>query len=240
VALNISQVHTKENLLEELRRFDDGVPKRTKGRRSKHTEAWMICRLLSALANAGRLVYPLSVCHRSADNKSGGPDFVVHQKNGSIGVEATEVVPEGWAEYCALAEREFPDVILEPGLFRHDAPRRTKKELRKLLRQNKLSSRGWAGNEVEKEWALFFTESIEGKLTKLRGPHFERQDVNWLSMHDNAPQAAVDLQEAVGLLLPFLQNAWSNRLCFDAVFVEHDTTLVCITRDGAEFLCFER
>jgi len=86
---DIANIGDKETLLSVLSRVDISVPGRSKGRKTKHTEIWMICHLLSTLAHNERLSYPVSVVHRDR------PDFLVRNGNREIGVEATEgITPE--------------------------------------------------------------------------------------------------------------------------------------------------
>jgi hypothetical protein len=90
---------------------DISVPARTAGRTTRHTETWTISRLLATLATAGRLSYPLSAHYRDR------PDFVLTSAGIETSVEITEAISQQYAAYCALAEREFPDVFLEPARF---------------------------------------------------------------------------------------------------------------------------
>ncbi|MDZ4251879.1 MAG: hypothetical protein U1A72_04825 [Sulfuritalea sp.] len=79
------------------------------------TETWVIARLLATLAHDARLTFPVSVTHRDR------PDSFVQLENKTIGLEITEAISQQYASYCALADREFPDVLIEPAHFRWDA-----------------------------------------------------------------------------------------------------------------------
>jgi hypothetical protein len=97
-----------------------------------------------------------------------------------IGVEITEAISQQYAAYCALAEREFPDVFLDPGHFRWGASDLTVEQMRELLRQSQLTSDGWEGDRPEQEWAEFILSAVHSKLQKIANPEFTKFDQNWL------------------------------------------------------------
>ncbi len=217
-------VHNYEALLLALRRTDLKVLPRTKGRTTEQTEIWTICRLLSPLAEADRLAFPLTVTHRDR------PDFLIHTGNAAIGVEVTEAVSQQFAEFSALAEREYPDALLELAHFRWDAPQRTPAEMRVLLAQPNLTSDGWVGDGPEREWAMFIHSAVEAKLKKLDAPEFDKFDRNWLAIYDNLP-LPIDLnfELAVAHLRPKFERYWRRSPSFDALYVEHDRAIMEIT-----------
>jgi hypothetical protein len=102
MSLNIPAVESSLELLSVLRGVDLSVPGRIDGRTTDHTETWTIARLLSTLANSDRIAFPLAVTHRDR------PDIQFGTQK--IGAEITEAVSKQYGAYCALAEREFPDV----------------------------------------------------------------------------------------------------------------------------------
>lgn len=228
--LNIPMVDTEEELLTALRMSDIAVPGRTEGRKTDHTETWVVARLLSTLGKAGRVNFPLSVAHRDR------PDSFVKFGTTTCGIEITEAISQQYAAYCALAEREFPDVFLEPAHFRWGAPSMTNEEMRTLLRQSQLSSDGWAGDRAEEEWALFILSSVDAKLLKLAHPDFSKFDRNWLAIYDNLPLPNIDLSKAIAFLRPLLRDRWRQVPPFDAIFVEHGPVIARITASDAEHL----
>ena len=228
--IDIQAVSGSEELCAALQRVDISVPARTEGRATHHTETWTICRLLSTLANAKGLSYPLSVNHRDK------PDFLINTGNIRIGVEITEAISAQYAAYCALAEREFPDVFLEPAHFRWGAPNLTVEEMRQMLRQSQLTSDGWAGDRPEQEWALFIQSVVDTKLAKLAQLDFAKFDRNWLSIYDNLPLPNVHLGKAIAFLRPLVQDRWSRTPSFDTLFVEHGPVIANFTASGSEHL----
>ena len=165
----------------------------------------------------------------------------MRQGDGStnIGVEVTEAISEQYAAYCALAERDFPGVSLEPAHFRWGAPKLTTEEMRELLRQGQLTSDGWAGDRPEQEWALFIQSVVNMKVAKLAHPDFAKFDNNWLSIYDNLPLPNIHLGKAISFLLPLLQDYWFRIPCFDAVFVEHGPVIIQISAKGSDRLILE-
>lgn len=222
------QATSAEELWAELKRMDISVPARTDGRTTHHTETRTICRLLSTLAKVEPLCFPLIVAHRDK------PDFLIDAGSRKAGIEITEAISQQFADFCALAEREFPDALLEPAHFRWDAPSRTIEEMRALLRHSQLTSDGWAGDRPEQEWARFILSAVDSKLAKLARPDFDKFDENWLSIYDNLPLPNIDLDKAITLLRPLLQDRWSRTPSFHTVFVEHGAVIAKITASGSE------
>ncbi len=223
MAVNFSSVSDKAKLFSVLRAIDISVPLRTEGRKTHHTEAWTICRLLSTLADSECLDYPLTLEHRDR------PDFLLRFGKTEIGIEVTEAISEQYAAYSALAEREFPDVFLEPGHFRWGTPNITVEEMRTLLRQNQLTSTPWVGNRPEREWAFCIEGIIDSKLEKLAKPQFGRFNENWLAIYDNLPLPHIDLEKAISFLLPALVSRWPRISSFNSIFIEHGPVVVKLT-----------
>jgi hypothetical protein len=233
MAIGISSTADAEELLAALRSIDISVPLRTEGRTTHHAETWTICRLLSTLAEAHRLSFPVSLCHRDR------PDFLLAAGATRVGVEVTEAISEQYAAYSALAERKFPDVLLEPGHFRWDAPKLSVEEMRKLLRQTKLSAKPWMGDRPEQEWALFIKSVVDAKLTKLAKPEFEKFDQNWLSIYDNLPLPNVHLEKGIHFLRPLLQERWSDSPSFDTIYIEHGPVIAEISMTETNHLVLQ-
>jgi hypothetical protein len=230
MSLNIPAVESSLELLTVLRGVDLSVPRRIDGRTTDHTETWTIVRLLSTLANSDRIAFPLAVTHRDR------PDILIQFGTQKIGIEITEAVSKQYAAYCALAEREFPDVFLEPAHFRWGAPSLSAEQMRALLRQSQLTSDGWVGDRPEQEWALFVQSVVDAKLAKLARPDFEKFGQNWLAVYDNLPLPNVHLAKAIEFLRPLLQDRWASDPCFYALFIEHGPVIACITPEGSEHL----
>lgn len=213
-----------------LQSIDITVPLRTEGRTTSHTETWAICRLLATLAESNLVCYPISVQHRDR------PDFHIQMGISEVGVEVTEAVTKQYAAYSALAEREFPDVFLEPGHFRWGSPILSTEEMRSLLRQGQLTAKPWIGDRAEREWALYMQSVIETKLTKLAKPGFCHFSENWLSIYDNLPLCHIHLEKAISFLLPTLEACWSRNPAFSAIYIEHGPVIAMLSRSEVRHL----
>lgn len=231
MAVHIPAVTNSQELFSALKRIDISVPARIDGRKTDHTETWAICRLLSTLAKADRLEFPASVASRDR------PDCLIRAGSAKVGVEITEAISPQFAAYCALAEREFPDVFLQPGHFRWGAPELTVAEMRQLLAQSqKITSEPWVGDRAEQEWALFIQSVVDIKLEKLARPGFEVFDQNWLAVYDNLPLPNVHLGKAITYLRPLIEDRWSRVPGFNMLFVEHGPVIAQITATRSEHL----
>jgi hypothetical protein len=217
-------------LLAALGRTDISVPARIDGRTTDHTETWTICRLLATLANSGKLSYPLSVLHRDR------PDFAVTQADATTGIEVTEAVSRQYAAYCALAEREFPEVFLQPAHFRWGAPEMSLKEMRSLLGRSKLTGKAWVGDSAEREWAAYMESVISSKLLKLTKPGYAVFPVMWLAIYDNLPMPNLDLRLALSHLAQLLPPHWASHPSFQTIYIEHGPVVAEIRVAGSNHL----
>lgn len=228
MSLNIPCVFRQRKLQEILAKTDISVSARTKGRNNDQTENWVMCRLLSTLAHHQKLKMPVRVVHRDR------PDFFLRQRCTGIGAEVTEAIPQEFAAFCALQEREFPGKWIEPAHFRLFSPKMTTNEMRQLLRQTKLTSDGWAGDSPEREWAVFMELAIDKKAENLKKQGYEKFKYNWLAIYDNLPYHAIHLGDAIKNLKPILENRWQVKPFFDVIFIEHGPVIAKITKSGTQ------
>lgn len=221
--IDIPLARTRDHLFSILAKTDIAVPLRTEYRTTQHTERWTICRLLATLANEDRLKYPVVLQHRDR------PDFVLGVSGNEIGIEATEAVPEQYAAFSALAEREFPDVLLDPGHFKWGSPRKSVEEMRDLLRHDQIDSAPWVGDRPIRDWASYMESVIKTKQEKLAKSTFAKFSQNWLAIYDNLPVRHVHLENAIELLLPALETMWCRSPAFDTVFIEHGPVIASLS-----------
>lgn len=230
---DISTAPDSCTLRDVLRKIDITVPLRTEGRKTAHTERWIICRLLSTLDRHGRVGFPVSVTHRDK------PDFLVTLGPLQVGIETTEAISEQYAAFSALAEREFPDVLLDPGHFRWDSPRKTVDEMREILRQGRLTAPPWVGDRPEEEWALYMESIVRTKLGKLNRIDFTKFSENWLAIYNNLPIPNMHLQQASFRLLPKIADVWSDTPKFQRIYIEHGPVILEIQRHNTAHLVLE-
>lgn len=233
IKTDIMPTYDSDSLRHLLRTIDIIVPLRTEGRKTAHTERWSICRLLSTLDKHSLLVFPVSVTHLDR------PDFLVTQSSLQVGVEATEAISEQYAAFSALAEREFPEVLLDPGHFRWGSPRKSVEKMRKILMQGRLTAPPWEGDRPEEEWALYMESIVRTKLAKLKRPDFSKYVENWLVIYNNLPIPNVHLQKASNCLLPKIADMWNNAPSFDRLYIEHGPVILEIQEHGTAHLVLE-
>lgn len=228
----LTDVQNSIDLIAALGGIDVVVPARIDGRKTHHTETFIACRLLSTLAEADRLTFPLSVSRRDPPNDR--PDVVMRTRNAQVGIEITEAVPERFAALCALAEKEFPGHLLPVASFPWDAETLSKDKMRDLLRGDARSAAGWVGNAPEIEWASFMSGVVKNKLRKLAGNGFQLFDENWLAIYDNLPLPHVQFAEAMRLLKPLVAGIWASVPAFDTLFIERDREIAKVTAGASE------
>lgn len=232
--LNIPHTENATDLQALLNQVDTYVPGRTEGRTTTHTEKYTMHRYLETLINNDILNFPISVLH------SDKPDFIFKVSETTIGIEVTEAVSQQFAAYSALRDREFPNSVIDLGLFRWGAPERSLEEMRELLKENKLTSHGWAGDAPEREWALYIDSIIRVKLKKLAHIDFIKFHQNYLLIYDNLPLPNVHAKEASNYLISQIQNIWDLSPSFNTIFVERGPVLVKITKEGSHnYVCGE-
>lgn len=227
--INLKAVKDQSSLLKILSGTDLSVPARINGRKTEHTEKWSICRLLSTLADHDRLEYPLNLIHRDR------PDFLLNSGTQSIGIEITEAVSKEFAAYCALAEREYPDVFIDPGLFRWGAPPRSAQEMRELLGKGRLVSNGWDGESAEEEWAQYIDSIIQKKLEDTTKEGYEIFPKRFLAIYDNLPLPYVYLEKAANKLIEKCGYNWEHENHFESIFVEHGPVILEVKQNETNY-----
>jgi len=75
---------------------------------------------------------------------------------------------------------------------------------------------------------------IDKKLGKLEKMEFKKYPQNWLAIYDNLTLPTINAQESIGYLLPQIREIWSRKPSFDAIFIEHQTSIFQVSADGAE------
>jgi hypothetical protein len=223
--MNFSSIQDETSLLQFLAKTDISVPTRTQGRKTEHTEKWTMCRLLSTLAVRRTLQYPLNLTHRDR------PDFLLTSGTHEIGVEVTEAISKEFAAYSALAEREYPDVLIEPGLFRWGAPSRSTQEMRELLEKAKLVSDGWNGDSAEEEWSLYIDSIIRKKLADTKKVGYDIFPTRFLAIYDNLPLPYIYLDKAANKLIRICGYNWEHENYFESIFVEHGPVILEIQHE---------
>lgn len=229
-ALHIRDSPDSAAFSRSLAAIDISVSARTDGRTTDQTEIWIASHLFATLANSGELTFPLSLERRDR------PDLLLRQPDKLIGVEITEAITEEYAAFCALAEREFPNVMYALSHFRPGTKRKTVEDMRAILRGEISTNEGWIGESPEEFWAQKIADSVLRKAEKLSKPGFALFDENWLSIYDNLPLPHIDLSDGIAVLRSLLTAHWSENPSFQRVFVEHGPVIACITADSSNHM----
>ena len=95
------QADSPEELIQIIKNIDLKVPKRTQGRKTKHTENWIILRFLSTFADTKLFDYPIEVFHQYK------PDFRINMSDKILGIEITESIPEQICIYICISRKIF-------------------------------------------------------------------------------------------------------------------------------------
>lgn len=210
-----TNITSTENLLKYLLKINISVPGRSEGRKTKDTEKYSICRLLSTLSETHYLQYPISLIKRER------PDYQLNCNETNIGIEVTQATNQDYSEFLTYAAHVSPKHTIEPSHFRHNK-RITKNEKNKLIEQERLTARPWIGDDVEKEWSLYIQDAIQSKSAASNKVGFEKFEKNWLLIYDNTPCSFLDKN----LLLPYIENFKFNYnpKYFDNIFIETQWT----------------
>ena len=225
--LNIIKVSDKGGLVAALESVSVDVPGRTEGRTTEHTEKSVICHLLSTLAHADVLDYPLSLLHIDK------PDFILEMNKIQCGIEITESIPPDYAKCCAMAERENPGAVIDMSLFKWGSPDKTTEELRSILNSSTLTGDGWSGHSVEEEWAQHINDAISTKLGKLNNSGYKEFPEYWLCIYDNLPLPNVHVTRATNILLSEYSTTWEGSRKFARIFIERGPIIVAISNGMA-------
>jgi hypothetical protein len=194
------------------------VPKRSKGRKTPHTEFWTMSRFLSSYADSDLFTFPLTIFHRDK------PDFQITENNKQTGIEITESIPEIYAYVLALAEKHFPKARIEPSMFLRDSFKRNKSEWLEILKksQDRLVGLPVNGDKIEQDWAEWIFEDVTSKTKKLNSNNYEKFIYNFLLIYDNLPHVANDIKIQLSYLKPKMHDYWKsnkNGFKFENIFI---------------------
>src|SRR5690348_10136437 len=177
---------SQDELESTLKSTDITVPARVDGRKSRDTEKWAICRLLSTLLHYHKIDYPIGVVHRDK------PDFFVSMMGSEIGIESTEAIRADYAQCITIRDREFPNSPIDLGRFRWNNPVLSLAEMREMLREGQMNSFPWMGVSAEIDWCNYMKEILVAKTSKLNTSYKIYQQ-NWLMIYDNLPLPFIDI-----------------------------------------------
>ena len=218
------EVSSSNDLICKLHSYDTSVPQRGQGRKTEHTERWVTCRFLRAIADTPLLSYPLRVESRDK------PDLVLEIKTREpkqIGIEITEAVPQVYANL----EANFVQSGDSTGI--HHVPenkfsvqRLPKKEFKKLIEESRKINEGKKyprpimGDAIVQNWKEAILGTVEKKVDGFNKPCFKCYRYNWLLIYDNwspAPPSSEVRRVTEELSQSLFPN--DSQQPFDRVFV---------------------
>ena len=198
-------------LLEVLRLKRVVVPGLGQAKRTSAVEEWTVRRFLATLSNSDLFDYPVRV------ERGERPDFLVHSRLGTVGVEVTEAVPPGLAKVRDIERRE--DIAFLRGYRRFKAGERmTAAEARQIARSRDRNFGLPGDSAILESWIEGIVWAID---TKRRRFTYAPQDRNTLVIDDQWP--AHDLPEEAGSSR-LLECLAERSLAFDDVFVDRGRT----------------
>ncbi len=168
--------------------------KEDKLERKEQSEKWQMQHFLLAVSQSELLEFPVRIEHQGRFEQD-GPDFVLPQRSGRIGIDLTEAVHPDWAEIDAIRNGYEIEALQRPGRYLpgvRQPPKRSKQRKEEIQRiacgcNNPLPR---MGDQVERDWAEVMAWVIQKKAERLesrrlRGrPDYTR---NWLLIYDNWP-----------------------------------------------------
>lgn len=202
---------SSEFLLRTLGKKIVPVPPRTK-RTTYHTENWVTCYFLVAVAESDLLQYPL--CVEPGDR----PDLVLSSQSGKVGIEITEAVPEDRVQVDKYSERNRisgPRFIPQYRVCEN----RPKKEIEDIAKgRGQDQDRPLMRDQIEENWIEAMTYRVKCKAEKFASQGFAKHDRNWLLIYDNWSPAVHGYQIVAKPLAQELYNCiWPNP--FEKVFI---------------------
>lgn len=176
--MNPFEAVSKNDLRNKVRGSYVAVPLRTEGRKTEHTESWVACRFLAALAQADLLRFPLNV------EPGDRPDLVLTMPSGRIGIEIVEAVPENEARVAAYSEDKGIEGLRYVPRYRAGEPLLPEREIKRLAK-NETQQIGHMGNVIERDWVEAMLHFVNKKANKFLKEGFKKYQENWLIIYDN-------------------------------------------------------
>lgn len=181
---------------------------------TEERERWSGRRLLLALADLGRLDFPLTVEH---DDK---PDFRLYLPTLSVGVEISDLITEADAQNRAIrARRDDKSPVAMAFRWGDKGSKRAQRRL--------SEDTGWVGDEPEEEVVYAIRERCAEKHEALLRADFQRFEENWLYLHNEHLMVSLD---KVGEGIELLREKPGER--FDRLFVSSGPGLLEVVVDG--------
>ncbi len=207
------------DLLNKLLTININIPPRGLGRHKKLIEIYSLVKMLRTLPE-GYFKFPFQVKMRER------PDFSIKLDAEFIGLEHTEAISKNLAKEIYLRSRGLGSEYYYIKRADLDEPSKSSRQITKEIEMdnNIIDGTAWAGNSVERGWALAMARFISIKILKTKKFH-EIFDNHWLLIYDNWPAPALRHKEGADLLkceLSYTQS-WDN---FERIFILDERYLI--------------
>lgn len=223
------RAETAADLLRQLEAIDIAVPLHDEKRTTSHREQYMAARLLSTLAEADMLSFPLCLEHREK------PDFGLLLPEKAVGIECVEATHTEWAQIQAIRENDFPDALvflpmLKPGEINFS------KDERIQIARGERSGPPWVGSMAKQQWAEAIAYFVNLKTEKLRKGNYSEFGENWLLVQDEWPVPLYRPEERLeaATMCLSLMRSLVRPPCFTNIFVGNSSWLLHIRERGVE------
>ncbi|WP_026959808.1 hypothetical protein [Aliagarivorans taiwanensis] len=213
-------IASEADYLRALAQLDVDVPERRQDRTTELTESWSAHQFLAALPQLGLLRYPFTLERRES------PDIALHFTDISMGLELTEAIREDFAKYQSMTKGNMDNAPR----FAFADKAYTTKQLKRLAHSQTARAVAWAGDSVEKDFALGVKLCAKAKTVKLQ--KYQRYDNNSLLIYFNNQGPIPDPKMQQDYAAEALDNYWSE-LGFDNIYVLRGTWLYCFGRTRA-------
>jgi len=188
----------------------------------------MMARLLSTMANAGRLEAPLKVVH------SDKPDFTLIHAEGELGVECVEAVPSEHRHIEDIRERLHPDEWNFGQRFEPGEQNFTSEEKHQIA-SGELLGPPWMPASMRRNWIAAMFHVVADKTKKLRQGNYSRHATNWLLVQDEWPNPLhfypEGVRDAAGELLVRLGPLLAPPPAFQSIFIACGNQLLCFQKE---------
>lgn len=211
----IPKANTKDELINILSQFDILLPPVGVGRTKEHDERLAVCMLLSTLAHADELAYPLSLEHKDK------PDFRLHEGDSVTGIEVTFARNQDHAHFKAMMNRSDTSKVYSTSVFQSEQHLSQDEKEAYLIED--LPAPPLMGDRPYENWAAYVSKSIKKKIQDFEDPKFEKFSKNILVVFVETPErvAVSDIDKAIQYLTPELDKAWAEVVRFDCIYVQH-------------------
>ena len=216
---NIPNARREDNLMHILSTLDISLPPLGLGRTKDNDERFAVCMLLSTLAKAKELTFPLQLTHHDK------PDFQLTSGAETVGIEVTYARNQNQAHFKALMNRSDQQKVYSTNVFSPDRPL-SNDETKELL-THEVTGFPLMGDKPYKNWAKYVSRSVREKSNDFNKLEFRKFSKNYLYLVVETPDRICidDINKAIG----FLDEVWPDQIVFDCVYIQHFDCIIKIT-----------